>query len=406
MAGSYQFFHENTYARVRGQSPPRRKAATATASLSAKTPNDDVKRSAREVVHEAIRAEHAAPHVEAPSPPRVLYGIQPGQTHAFLDRLEAQADQVQLPNGRGGMRRQRADTPILIGAVCSYPGPADDSDPLYVRWRDQTVAWLRDTYGDDQVMTILEHADEDYGHIHALVHNHGASVKPLHAGHAAAGEHPRGKAAGDAYKAGERARQDDYQAKVGAQCGLARIGPRRRRLTRAQWQATKQAGHAEALAAEQAAQRAAQARQQATEAAARAAQQAAQVEALAAQRSADLARVNDRVQAAARVANQRLQAAEAAQQALAKDKAAVARDRAAARAAIELVQASPEFELYRSAMAERQRAEAALAEAEAAKTAVTEMSAALERERAISAALQAQLRAAQGGPDAPRPAGR
>ena len=72
-----------------------------------------------------------------------------------------------------------------------------------------------------------------------LVAAGGKSVKPLHPGYAASV--PIRQAGGtqaaqsDAYKAAARGWQDEYHKKVAAECGLARLGPGRQRLSRAQW---------------------------------------------------------------------------------------------------------------------------------------------------------------------------
>jgi hypothetical protein len=243
----YQFFREETYARVRSQPPPKRGKGQGGASAQTG------KRSARQIIDEALRAPDATPHVPRPEPPRILVGAGLEEARIELDQVLELARDVKVPNGKGGTRRQRDDTPILLGAVCSYPGRADDDDPLYREWRERSVAWLRETYGDDRLIAIVEHTDEPHGHIHALVHNRGESVKPSHAGHrAAAAVAAAGgtkKAGSDAYKAAERERQDDYHAKVGSKAGLLRIGPGRQRLTRPEYRARAQAAQAEAAAA-------------------------------------------------------------------------------------------------------------------------------------------------------------
>ena len=72
-----------------------------------------------------------------------------------------------------------------------------------------------------------------------LVSAGGRSVKPLHPGYAASVPLRQAGATqaaqSDAYKAAARAWQDEYQEKVAAACGLARLGPGRQRLSRAQW---------------------------------------------------------------------------------------------------------------------------------------------------------------------------
>ena len=213
------------------------------------------KRSARDIVAEAIRAPEAAPHVPHPQPPRVLHGMEADELPIWCEQLEVVARDQTVPMRDGKARRQRSDTPILMGMVASYPGPADEGDPAYVRWRDLTAAWSLERYGD-AVVSILEHADEPHGHVHVLVASRGRSVKPLHAGYAAslAALDAGGtrKEQGIAYAGGCRTLQDDYHERVAIPCGLARIGPRRRRLSRPEWVAEQVANDAAAQAIEKA----------------------------------------------------------------------------------------------------------------------------------------------------------
>lgn len=264
----YQFFHEDTFALVRGQAAPTRKGKGPRAAVGEgvqQASNDQgagagrgnktagsVKRSAREIFEEAIRASaDAASHVQAPKPPRVLAGLELDELPAWFDGLVKQAHEVQVPMRDGKMRRQRSDTPIMLGAVASYPTAANEDDPLYRRWRELVTSFARKHYGD-RLVSVLEHVDEAFGHIHILVANDGQSVKPIHAGHAAAAqkatEGQSKKLQGEAYHEACRELQDAFHAAVGARVGLARIGPRLQRLTRAEWQATKRNNEAQARA--------------------------------------------------------------------------------------------------------------------------------------------------------------
>ena len=46
--------------------------------------------------------------------------------------------------------------------------------------------------------------------------------------------------AGGSYKAGVQAFQNEYFEKVASRCGMARTGPKRRRLSRAEWHAEQE----------------------------------------------------------------------------------------------------------------------------------------------------------------------
>lgn len=238
----FQFFREECYAKVRSQAAP---------STNKRSPlGGRGKASAREIVAEAIRTDGASPHVRFPAVPTCLFGLNVSQLPAWIEGLEQLASHVEVKTKKG-FRKQRSDTPILIGVVASFPQAADDNNELYVEWRAKTLDFMQRHYGTGLV-AVLEHQDESFGHIHAFVGNHGRSVKPLHSGHGAAilsaEKNESKKTQADAYKAGCRALQDLYSAEVGAACGLARVGPRRRRKTRAEWQAEKQVNDASATA--------------------------------------------------------------------------------------------------------------------------------------------------------------
>lgn len=243
--GGYQFVREECYAIVRGQAAPA--TGTGRAQKGGVAKRGAGKRSARDIIGEAVRNEGDHPHVEHPAPPRVLHGMAADELLLHWAQIEELARGITTTTKAGVVKRQRADVPILIGVVCSYPGKPDDTDPLYVRWRELSTAWLRERYGD-RILSIVEHVDEAHGHIHCLVADRGRPVKPLMAGHGAqlaaevAGK-PK-KEASLAYKAAARALQDDFYAKVGIEAGLTRIGPQPRSLPKPAWHAERQQARA------------------------------------------------------------------------------------------------------------------------------------------------------------------
>ena len=76
------------------------------------------------------------------------------------------------------------------------------------------------------------HNDEEQPHIHFYVYSDTeVNAKALHYGHKAKKN----------FIAASKAFQDDYHAQVAIHCGMARLGPKRKRLTRAEWKAQKEA---------------------------------------------------------------------------------------------------------------------------------------------------------------------
>lgn len=129
---------------------------------------------------------------------------------------------------------------------------------------DRSAGW----YGD-RLVTVVRHEDESHPHLHAYVLPDAADAEmragPLHPGFRAknaikdAGPRPGEddkalhKRADAAYQAALRQWLNDYHVNVAQPCGLTRLGPGKRRLTRAQWQAEKTQARALRTALEKAA---------------------------------------------------------------------------------------------------------------------------------------------------------
>ena len=225
MAG-FQFMHAEVFAAGAGQARPAKRAARWCAQTNASC------RRLRWLAR--LRGWPAARLMSEPVTPRTLYGLGADELEQWCADLVATAGQQVDEKGR----KQRKDTAIIMGVVASYPGPPDEGDPNYVRWKALNVAYFCEKFGPN-VVSIVEHLDEKHGHLHVLVSAGGRSVKPLHPGYAASVPLRQAGATqaaqSDAYKAAARAWQDEYQEKVAAACGLARLGPGRQRLSRAQW---------------------------------------------------------------------------------------------------------------------------------------------------------------------------
>lgn len=193
--------------------------------------------SARDVLAEALREAGACPHVDAPQPPEVLLGD--------LQQLADEIDREPAPKG------QRKDTPILLAGVLSAPWPP--GDPRSVEWRMDAIEHLRAEWGD-RLRCVVAHNDEGRDHLHFYATAPGLGpVKGLHPGYrarsAAAADGEDAKAQKAAYEAAMRAWQDRY-ATVAGEHGMTRLGPGRRRLSRAAWlEEQRLAEHTAAIAA-------------------------------------------------------------------------------------------------------------------------------------------------------------
>lgn len=240
------------------------------------TKGNSKRRNVAAICAEAARAPDAAPHVAAPLPPTVLYGVDPMRALTLHDDHIAVSKQAL----RGTGERIRKDTHTLACCVASYPDftrPAAEGEPSrpsisdperragYDRWKADAIAFMlsdAEHYGR-KVLSIVEHIDEDHPHLHSIeiADNPRADCKAAHPGLiakvAADKANPQDKkAATRAFKMAMSSYQDDYFRSVGVKHGQARTGPKRRRLSRAAWNAEQREAAAaaerlNALAAEQ-----------------------------------------------------------------------------------------------------------------------------------------------------------
>ncbi|OCJ63475.1 hypothetical protein A6U97_13400 [Agrobacterium tumefaciens] len=206
------------------------------------------------VMSEARRDPVASVHVTNPSSPVVVYGSTIDEVEAMHDAAAA----VATTAVKGGKpRKLRQDHKTLHTVIASHPFTMEEvrADPAKLReaeeWERRTIGWLRSQYGDD-LKSVVRHEDESHFHIHAYIvptddpemralrHHPGVVAKrAMMAAGPSEGEDNKAlsKKADAAYKSAMRSWQDAYHDAVGVPCGLARLGPQRRRLTRAEWQA-------------------------------------------------------------------------------------------------------------------------------------------------------------------------
>jgi len=210
-------------------------------------------RSTSFVFNEARRDPVASLHVANSSPPIVVYG----STIDEVERLHDAAADVATTTPKGGKpRRIQRTQHTLMTVVASHPLTMDDvrANPEKRReaeeWEKRTVAWLRSQYRD-QLVSVIRHEDESHYHLHAYVLPNDPAMRAaaLHPGQCAkAAIMAAGPAEGEdvkalnkrgdqAYRAAMRQWQDSYHETVAVPCGLTRLGPQRRRLSRAEWQA-------------------------------------------------------------------------------------------------------------------------------------------------------------------------
>lgn len=210
-------------------------------------------RSTSFVFGEARRDPSASVHVPNPSPPVVVFGVGVDEVERLHD---ATADAATTRPKGGKPRKVQKSQHTLMTVVASHPHSMEEvrADPGKRReaeeWEKRTVAWLRSQYGD-KLVSVIRHEDESHYHLHAYVLPKDPAMRAngLHPGQCAKaavmaagpidGEDVKSlNRRGDvAYKQAMRSWQDSYHETVAIACGLTRLGPQRRRLTRAEWQA-------------------------------------------------------------------------------------------------------------------------------------------------------------------------
>ena len=230
----FQFANEAYFARVQGQKAPKRVKDPKTGKIKTERTGGR-KSSARYIIGELIRAAEEYMHgIPSPMAPNHLWGIEPDQLMDWYEEMRKKAvkgvEEYTSCKGKRCFRPQRESAVIMIGAVFSFPGLPDDSNPQFVQWQSGTLEWITRKYGD-KLISVISHDDENYGHIHAIAADDGKPVKHLTCGNreawAAEAAGATGNAITDAYKAGCTAWQDDYFKAVCEPLGMKRKGSKK-----------------------------------------------------------------------------------------------------------------------------------------------------------------------------------
>ncbi len=215
----------------------------------------------QEIIDELKRRDGACDHVAEPRPAVLIYGEDPDTVRAEIQRNAAAAKD---PRGR----KLRVDAQLLISGVASYPIPREDvvgpEMEIYEDWEKRTVGFLRGQFGAN-LRYCIRHEDESFLHLHFGVAGDldpatgRYSIEDLHPGMAARarareeakakGQEPKRGKLEAAMRDGLREFQDSYHHAVSRHFGHTRDGPKRKRLTRAEWKAQQAAARRDAVIA-------------------------------------------------------------------------------------------------------------------------------------------------------------
>lgn len=226
--GSYQFIHVDAYGRE-GSTQTK----TSMNKHGAKVTTTTKSRSASEILKEQWREEGACPHIKTPGTPVLLFGVPPMEVLQLIDEW---ADSSKDAQGR----KLRKDGNCALIGVASLPRSMEKN---FQEFAEDTLIYLKNKYGD-RLKSVVVHDDESHPHLHfTVVPQIGERFDDIHEGLKAKNNAKKeNKKAGEqnlAYINAMRNFQDEFSREVAMSHGLTRIGPGRRRLTRAQWKAEK-----------------------------------------------------------------------------------------------------------------------------------------------------------------------
>ena len=224
---AYQFLHIDTVAR----SVPK-KAQSKRWGLS-------------DTLAEAARLDGACPHIDAPKPPKRVYGVPMSVVGAAVEKRAGEAR-----DAKG--RKLRKDAPVLLAGVVSYPISMANLDcehwAEYERWERKTLDWLAARFGDG-LASVVRHTDETFPHLHFFIVpqlgvSGGLDLEAIHPGIAAREAAKRAgkgsKESNRAYCEAMRGLQNEFHRQVGLYYGHLREGPNRQRLSRGAYLAGQQ----------------------------------------------------------------------------------------------------------------------------------------------------------------------
>lgn len=207
------------------------------------------------IFDEVSRLPSASLHVREPRAPIVVHGLGPDALRALHDCRAAEA-RTEVKGGKARAIRQDQNT--LVTVILSHPATTEEyfAQPEIATavhyWEARSIAWLRSQYGE-RLVSVIRHTDESHPHLHAYIlpDDPAMTAAQLHPGFQAKAVAKAGglrpeeddkavsKRADAAYKSAMRMWLDDYHLRVAQPCGLTRLGPGKRRLTRDQWQQEK-----------------------------------------------------------------------------------------------------------------------------------------------------------------------
>jgi Plasmid recombination enzyme len=182
----------------------------------------------KSIVSEADRKPSYTHHIEVVEAPIILFGCSPSAAGDIAESW-------------GKRNKIRKDGHVLLAGVISV-------NTEFEHWDDyklDCIRWLGDKYGD-RLQSVVEHTDEGHPHMHFyVIPRDGERFDCLHEGEKARNDaralKQRTCDQNIAYKTAMKNFQSNFHSAVSRIYGLAKDGPKRRRLSRAAYFAEKEA---------------------------------------------------------------------------------------------------------------------------------------------------------------------
>lgn len=212
-------------------------------------------RSVSFVLDEVSREPSSSVHVHKPKEPILLYGLD---IETLRKQHDDQVADTVASRSDGKTRKLRVDQHTIMTVILSHPFKMEEiesdeeKEKLVKRWEQENINWLTEKYGS-QLKTVVRHDDESHPHLHVYLFSEDGQMKAktLNPGESAKNEafkvaisegddtKTANKKGDRAYKAAMREWQDDYYNNVGIPCGLTRVGPHKRSISKSTWIAEK-----------------------------------------------------------------------------------------------------------------------------------------------------------------------
>lgn len=237
---SYQFIHFEDYSINRSKKRTNREEKKAKdAGVKVSDYNEETKgRNLREIIAEAKREPGNCPHVDNPSDPVLLYGVD-------LDTVEEMAlnyhSKTKIKDKNGKEKKLRKDANVILAGVISLNR---ENENIWEDYKKSSIEYLKNKYGD-KLKSVIEHTDESHPHFHFyIIQDLGENFDLVHDGKKAALEvRTLNKLKGEqntAYIKAMRKYQEDFFLNVASNYGLTKDGPKRARLSREDYLKQKQ----------------------------------------------------------------------------------------------------------------------------------------------------------------------